>query len=488
MAGILLDTLTPGDSNPDAEQGTPNAAGGAQNGPPNDAQNVPGNADNTADNSADNTSSGGGGTDVLPEINLLDEAWIAEFEDTTWIGEIGSAGRETPFFFFGNLLLDVSLGMVFFGVLWFLVERWATDTRAAIARRELWDEEQKKGELERNVLLRRYFISFAAFLGFVFSLGLFSLRYRVPILQPVALGVRAWLLDNGLSRIIAIVVVGAIIYSLLQVIRKTARAFTPVVGQRFERQVARAATIRNVIESAARLVLITFFILFVLVQVGIDVAPLLAGVGILGLAISFGAQSLVKDFITGFFILAEDQFGVGDVVTIGLFSGAVESLSLRVTTLRALDGSVHVIPNGSITQVTVASKEWSRSVVDIELAYGTDLEHALKVFEDEAVKLTRELGWSWRISGPPEVTGVEALRATGILIRVLFKTLPKEQWGVSREFMRRLKLRFDAEGIALATPRTTLYWGGGQGPEGPVPGPALGNPPAQQEPPNKPER
>lgn len=446
MAGTLLETLTPGQSaDPSAEPETQNAA------------------QNAAEN-ADNTASGGAGPDGVPEINLLDEAWIAEFEDTTWIGEIGSAARDTPFFFFGNLLLDVSLGMVFFGVLWFLVERWATDTRAAILRRELWDDLHKQGELERTVLLRRYLISFAAFLGFVFSLGLFSLRHRVPVLQPVALGVRGWLLDNGLSRVIAIVVVGAVVYSLLQVIRKTARAFTPVVGQRFERQVARAATIRNVIESAARLVLITFFILFVLVQVGINVAPLLAGVGILGLAISFGAQSLVKDFITGFFILAEDQFGVGDVVTIGVFSGAVESLSLRLTTLRALDGSVHVIPNGSITQVTVASKEWSRSVVDVELSYGADLEHALRVVEDEATRFTRELGWSWRISGPPEVTGVEALRATGILVRVLFKTLPKEQWGVGREFLRRLKLRFDAEGIALATPRTTLYWGEGQGP------------------------
>lgn len=452
MAGRLFDTLTPGQNadssaDPNAEGQTPNAA------------------DTAADNATgDDTASGGSGGGELSEINLLDEAWIAEFEDTTWIGEIGNAAQDTPFFFFGNLLLDVSLGMVFFGVLWFLVERWATDTRAAILRRELWDEEQKKGELERTVLLRRYFITFAAFLGFVFSLGLFSLRYDVPVLQPLALAFRTWLLDDGLSRIVAIVVVGGIIYSLLQVIRKTARAFTPVLGQRFERQVARAATIRNVIESAARLVLITFFILFVLVQVGVDVAPLLAGVGILGLAISFGAQSLVKDFITGFFILAEDQFGVGDVVTIGVFSGAVESLSLRVTTLRALDGSVHVIPNGTINQVTVASKEWSRSVVDVEIAYHADLEHALRVVEDEATKLTRELGWSWRISGPPEVTGVEALRSTGILVRVLFKTLPKEQWGVGREFLRRLKLRFEAEGIDIATPRTTLYWGEGQNP------------------------
>ncbi len=400
----------------------------------------------------------------VTEIPLLDGEWIAEFEDTSWVAEIGKAAQDTPFDFFGGLFLDASLGFLLFGVLWFLVERWAQDTKAAIARRELWEDEQKKGELERTTLLRRYFISFSVFFGFALTLGLFSLRYRVPVLQSLALTVQRWLEGGGLSRIIAVGVVGLIIYSLLRVVRKTARALTPVSGQRFERQVARAATIRNVVESTARLVLITFFILFVLAQVGLNVSTLLAGVGILGLAISFGAQSLVKDVITGFFILAEDQFGVGDVVTIAGLSGAVESLNLRITTLRALDGAVHVIPNGQIDKVTVASKEWSRSIVDIEVSYRADLDQALSVIGDEAVKLAAALGWSWRITAPPEVTGVEALGSSGILVRVMFKTLPKEQWGVGREFRRRIKLRLDAEGIDIPFPHTTLYWGEGQNP------------------------
>ena len=306
-----------------------------------------------------------------------------------------------PLDFFGSLFLDVALGALLFGVLRFLVERWVQDTKVAIAKRELWDDEQKQGELERTALLHRYLVTASAVVGLSLTLGLFSLRYRVPVLQTLALSVRAWLLDSGLSRIIAIAVVGAVVYSLLRIVRKTARALTPVSGQRFERQVARAATIRNVIESLARLVLITFFVLFVLAQVGVDVSTLLAGVGILGLAISFGAQSLVKDVITGFFVLAEDQFGVGDVVTIAGLSGAVESLNLRITTLRALDGSVHVIPNGQIDKVTVASRDWSRSVIDLEISYRADLDHALSVISDEATKLTAALGWSWRIVGPP---------------------------------------------------------------------------------------
>ncbi len=399
-----------------------------------------------------------------PEIPLFDEEWIAEFEDTSWLTDIGNAVQNVPFDFFGSLFLDVAMGALLFGVLRFLVERWVQDTKVAIAKRELWDDEQKQGELERTALLHRYLVTASAVVGLSLTLGLFSLRYRVPVLQTLALNVQAWLLDSGLSRIIAIAVVGAVVYSLLRIVRKTARALTPVSGQRFERQVARAATIRNVIESLARLVLITFFVLFVLAQVGVDVSTLLAGVGILGLAISFGAQSLVKDVITGFFVLAEDQFGVGDVVTIAGLSGAVESLNLRITTLRALDGSVHVIPNGQIDKVTVASRDWSRSVIDLEISYRADLDHALSVISDEATKLTAALGWSWRIVGPPEVTGVEALGASGILVRVLFKTLPKEQWGVGREFRRRIKLRLDAEGIDIPYPHTTLYWGEDQKP------------------------
>ncbi len=410
------------------------------------------------------TASGGAATTEVPEIPLLDGQWIAEFEDTSWLAEIGRAAQNTPFDFFGGVFLDAALGFLLFGVLWFLVERWAQDTKAGIARRELWEDEQKKGELKRTTLLRRYFISFSVFFGLALTLGLFSLRYRVPVLQSLALSVQGWLLNGGLSRIIAVGVVGLVVYLLLRVVRKTARALTPVSGQRFERQVARAATIRNVIESTARLVLITFLVLFVLAQIGLNVSTLLAGVGILGLAISFGAQSLVKDVITGFFILAEDQFGVGDVVTIAGLSGAVESLNLRITTLRALDGSVHVIPNGQIDKVTVASKEWSRSIVDLEVSYRADLDVALSVISDEAVKFAAALGWSWRITAPPEVTGVEAFGPSGILIRVMFKTLPKEQWGVGREFRRRIKLRLDAEGIDIPFPHTTLYWGEQQNP------------------------
>ena len=243
---------------------------------------------------------------------------------------------------------------------------------------------------------------------------------------------QTWLLVGGLSRIIAILVVGSIVYALLRVVRKTAAgAYTPYPGSVSSGRSPGLQTIRNVVESSARLVLITFFILFrARAESGVNVTTLLAGVGILGLAVSFGAQSLVKDVITGFFILAEDQFGVGDVVTIAGMSGAVESLNLRITNAararrsgacdskrsdRQGDGRLERTGLG-------ASSTWRSPTV-------TDLDRALSVIGDEATKMTTALGWSWRITGPPEVTGVEALGGSGIVVRVIFKTLPKEPVG-----------------------------------------------------------
>ena len=393
-----------------------------------------------------------------------DPTWFDEIEDTTWITELGTTVSGDPLAFALQVAADAGIASVLFLMLYFIVSRWSRSSLRTIEQRELWDEERKEAERIRTVLLRRYFETAAAGLGVALFLGLFAFRYNVPILRGVAVAVRDWLADGGIGRVLSIVVVGLIIWTLLRVVRKTARALTPTEGQRFERQVARAATIRSVVESAARIVLVTLFILFVLGQLGTNITALLAGVSILGLAVSFGAQSLVKDVITGFFILVEDQFGVGDVVTIAGLTGLVEKINLRITTLRDLEGRVHVIPNGQVDKVTVMSKEWSRSVIDIEVAYRTDLDNALHVIRDEADDFADALGWSWRVMGPPEVLGVEALGASGIIIRILFKTLPKEQWGVGREFRKRIKARLDREGIEIPFPHTTMYWGEGQMP------------------------
>ena len=431
--------------------------------------NIPGTeAQEAAQGAADSGAVSGGavaeqGQDAVSTW-FSDPTWFDEIEDTTWLTELGTTVGDAPLAFGLQILADAGIALVLFLMLWFIISRWSRSSLRTIEQRELWDDERKDAERIRTVLLRRYLVTTAAFLGGALFLGIFAFRYNVPILRGMAVAVRDWLAGGGIGRVLSIVVVGLIIWTLLRVVRKTARALTPTEGQRFERQVARAATIRSVVESAARIVLVTLFILFVLGQLGTNITALLAGVSILGLAVSFGAQSLVKDVITGFFILVEDQFGVGDVVTIAGLTGLVEQINLRITTLRDLEGRVHVIPNGQVEKVTVMSKEWSRSVIDVEVAYRTNLDHALRVVREEAEDFADALGWSWRVMGPPEVLGVETLGASGITLRVLFKTLPKEQWGVSREFRKRIKARFDREGIDIPFQHTTLYWGEGQMP------------------------
>jgi moderate conductance mechanosensitive channel len=293
--------------------------------------------------------------------------------------------------------------------------------------------------------LRRSFYLVAVLLW----LGLVALEYQVPIIYNFASAIRTWLNTGGVGKLIRIAMVGVVTFVILALVRRSAKILTPTKGQRFEREVARAATIRSIVESTARVLLAVLFVLYALNELGAPVSTFLAGLGILGLAVSFGAQSLVKDLLNGFFILAEGQYGVGDVVRVGEFSGDVEAITLRTTTLRDLDGRVHIIPNSQISQVSVMSKDWSRAVAEIEVAYETNLDKAIAVFQDEAMKLYEEPDWKWKMLEPPNVLGVQAFGPSGITLRLLFKTLPKEQWGISREFRKRLKTRFQAESIEI---------------------------------------
>jgi len=202
----------------------------------------------------------------------------------------------------------------------------------------------------------------------------------------------------------------------------------------------------------------------------VEIGPLLAGAGILGLAISFGAQSLVKDFISGFFILFEDQFAVGDVIEAAGKSGVVERMSLRVVVLRDLQGTLHVIPNGEIKVVSNKTRGWSRAVIDVGVAYDADIDQALAVLRDEAARFAADPVWKERLEGAVEVPGVEALGDSAVVIRLLARTQPGSQWDVARELRRRLKTRLDAEGLEIPFPQRRVHVKV-EGPAGPA-GPA----------------
>ena len=218
----------------------------------------------------------------------------------------------------------------------------------------------------------------------------------------------------------------------------------------------RGQTISQLLRSVGRVLLLALAVLLSL-NVFVNIGPLLAGAGILGLAVSFGAQSLVKDVISGFFYLVEGQFAVGDVIEIAGKSGVVERMTLRVVMLRDIAGVLHMIPNGQISTVSNMTRGWSRAVVDVGVAYGTEVDRALDIFRNEAQRLADDPAWSEYLDGEPEVVGVNDLGDSGVTIRTLFRTHPGKQWGVGREFRRRIKNRLDLEGIEIPFPQRTMH-------------------------------
>jgi small conductance mechanosensitive channel len=218
----------------------------------------------------------------------------------------------------------------------------------------------------------------------------------------------------------------------------------------------RGRTIAQLLRSVGRVVIITIAILLTF-NVFINIAPILAGAGILGLAVSFGAQSLVRDIISGFFILLENQFAVGDVIETAGKGGVVESMTMRVTVLRDLEGTMHVIPNGEMKVISNKTRGWSRAVIDIGIPYKEDVDRALEVIRDESAQFSTDPKWGLQLDGPVEVLGVESLGDSSVVIRTLLKTQPGSQWNVAREFRRRLKNRFDRETIDIPFPQRQVY-------------------------------
>jgi small conductance mechanosensitive channel len=218
----------------------------------------------------------------------------------------------------------------------------------------------------------------------------------------------------------------------------------------------RGQTIAQLLRSVGRVAIVLVAGMLSL-DIFFDIGPLLAGAGIVGLAISFGAQSLVKDILSGFFILLENQFAVGDVIEVAGKSGTVERMTLRVVMLRDLRGVLHIIPNGQMTVVSNQTRGWARAVVEVGVGYDVDVDTALGVLRDEAEAFGRDPAWAVRLDGAPEVLGVESLADSAVMIRTLLRTLPGEQWAAAREFRRRLKLRLDREGIDIPYPQRTIH-------------------------------
>lgn len=271
----------------------------------------------------------------------------------------------------------------------------------------------------------------------------------------------SWLSTHG-SRILLVLLLSVALYFAL-------RHFVPAIIRRaIERQMPdypkegrdkRARTLDSVIIGTGGIVIAVVAVFTILSEVGVNVSAALAGLGIAGLAIGFGAQSLVKDLIAGFFILVEDQYRVGDVVRIADIAGLVEEINLRRTVLRDLDGIVHHVPNGEIKVASNFTKKYSRVNMNISVAYGEDLDHVIEVINRVGKEMAEDPQWSPLILTAPQVLRVDALGESGIEIKILGDTQPIRQWDVMGELRRRLKKAFDEEGIEIPWPHTKVYFG-----------------------------
>jgi small conductance mechanosensitive channel len=219
----------------------------------------------------------------------------------------------------------------------------------------------------------------------------------------------------------------------------------------------RAETIGAVLRSIVSVIVWATAAVMVLSELGVNLGPLFAGAGILGVAIGFGSQSLVRDFLSGLFMILEDQYGVGDVIDAGEASGTVEGVSLRTTRLRDVDGTVWHIPNGEIRRVGNKSQQWSRAVLDIPVAPSTDVGEATAVIDRVARDLARDERFRSVILDQPEVWGVEEIAADRVVIRLVVKTKPLEQWSVGRELRARIKRAFDAAGFDYPIPQQLVF-------------------------------
>ena len=221
--------------------------------------------------------------------------------------------------------------------------------------------------------------------------------------------------------------------------------------------VKRAETLGRVFRYLVAVVVSLLAALLILSELGVSVAPLLGAAGVAGLAVGFGAQSLVKDYFTGFFLLIEDQIRQGDVVKLGEHAGVVEEVTLRYVQLRDYDGHVHYVPNGTISSVVNLGRGFAQAVVDVGVGYGTDLDAAMQVMRDVAAQMRSDPAHAPRILDDLEVAGVERWADSAIVIRARFRVAPLEQWAVRRDYLRRLKQAFDRAGIEIPFPQLTLH-------------------------------
>jgi small-conductance mechanosensitive channel len=272
--------------------------------------------------------------------------------------------------------------------------------------------------------------------------------------------IETWFLDHGINNLL-VLIVGVIFWLVLKrmippLVRRVMSR--PVRGESREGLKRRADTLQGVFLGLTKVIIVVMVVLIVLSEY-VSIGPLLAGLGIAGVAVGFGAQYLIRDLIAGVFVLLENQYRVGDVARIADVTGVVEDINLRKTVLRDLDGIVHHVPNGEIRVASNYSRHFARVNLDIPVSYGTDLDFAIGVINRVCKEMVEEEEWSKVIKTVPQVLRINNLGDSGIEIKVLGEVKPLEQWNVMGQLRLRIKKAFDEEGIEIPWPHTKVYFG-----------------------------
>jgi small-conductance mechanosensitive channel len=270
-----------------------------------------------------------------------------------------------------------------------------------------------------------------------------------------------WFMETGL-RIAIIIVVAIILFFIFKLLLPSiVRRFIArrMAGEEEAEINKRTSTLSSILVSITGIIIAILAILTILPEFGVNIATLIAGLGVGGLAIAFAAQNLVRDFITGFFILLEDQYRVGDVVTVAGIAGGVEEIGLRRTVLRDLDGIVHSVPNGKVEISSNMTKKFSRVNLDISVGYGEQLGRVTEVINAVCNEMAEDPKWKPDLITTPTVVRVNKLGDSGIDIKILGDTKPSRQWDVMGELRLRIKNTFDNEGIEIPWPHTKVYFG-----------------------------
>lgn len=272
-------------------------------------------------------------------------------------------------------------------------------------------------------------------------------------------GLNDWLINNG-PEVVAIVIIFFISTRLIRVVVNRFQKYLININERKgdAESKKRIVTLSELLRTTLNVIVYVFFTLAFLDQFNVKIAPLLAGVGFAGLAVGFGAQELVRDLISGFFMILEDQIRVGDVVTINGTSGGVEEIEIRTVTLRDFTGTVHVFQNGKINSLSNMTKGWSAVAFDIGVAYKEDPDEVMAVMDAVGAQLQQDEVHGPNILGPIEISGLDRFGESEIVIKARLRTKPGTQWAIGREYRKRLKSAFDDKGIEIPYPHRTIYY------------------------------